>query len=113
MKLRVVLLALVFCFPLSLLHGQALKVDPSATAAPEALEDRRKALNRLFDDYWQDNLRHSPEFASSIGDKRYNDQISDYSVKAFNEGLEREQGFLMRLAAIDTTGFSAQEIVSR
>jgi uncharacterized protein (DUF885 family) len=48
-----------------------------------------------------------------IGDKRYNDQISDYSVKAFNEGLEREQGFLMRLAAIDTTSFTPQEIISR
>jgi len=113
MKLRVVLLALVFCFPLSLLHGQALKVDSSATAAPESLEDRRKALNRLFDDYWQDNLRHSPEFASSIGDKRYNDQISDYSVKAYNDGLAREQGFLMRLAAIDPTGLAEQETISR
>jgi uncharacterized protein (DUF885 family) len=95
------------------LRAQALKVDPNAATAPQSLEDRRKALNRVFDDYWQDNLRHSPEFASSIGDKRYNDQISDYSVKAFNEGLEREQGFLMRLAAIDSTGFTPQEIVSR
>ncbi len=97
----------------SMLGAQALKLDPKATQAPQTLEDRRKALNRLFDDYWQDNLRHSPEFASSIGDKRYNDQISDYSVRAYNDGLEREQGFLLRLAAIDTTGFTAQEIVSR
>ena len=111
--IRTSLLAVLFSLPLVPAHAQALKVDPNAAAAPQALEDRRKALNRVFNDYWEDNLRHSPEFASSIGDKRYNDQISDYSVKAFNEGLEREQGFLMRLAAIDTTGFSAQEIVSR
>jgi len=95
------------------LRAQALKVDPNAAAAPQSLEDRRKALNRLFDEYWQDNLRHSPEFASSIGDKRYNDQISDYSVKAYNEGLEREQGYLLRLAAIDPTGFTPQEVISR
>jgi uncharacterized protein (DUF885 family) len=114
-RFRIALLAVFFTFSLSVspLHGQVLKVDPNAAAAPQSLEDRRKALNRLFDDYWQDNLRHSPEFASSIGDKRYNDQISDYSVKAYNEGLEREQGFLMRLAAIDATGFTPQEVVSR
>jgi uncharacterized protein (DUF885 family) len=111
--IRTSLLAVLISLPLVPAHTQALKVDPNAAAAPQALEDRRKALNRVFNDYWEDNLRHSPEFASSIGDKRYNDQISDYSVKAFNEGLAREQGFLMRLAAIDTTGFTSQEIVSR
>jgi uncharacterized protein (DUF885 family) len=109
-KLRISLLVLAFAAPL---FGQTLKIDPNAAAAPQSLEDRRKALNRVFADYWEDNLRHSPEFASSLGDKRYNDQISDYSVKAYNEGLEREQGFLMRLAAIDATGFTAQETISR
>jgi uncharacterized protein (DUF885 family) len=114
-KLRLSLLMLLLVSPIvaSPLYAQTFKVDPKAAAASQSLEDRRKALNRVFADYWEDNLRHSPEFASSIGDKRYNDQISDYSVKAFNEGLEREQGFLMRLAAIDNTGFTAQENISR
>jgi len=109
------LLALLLVSPImaSPLYSQTFKVDPKAAAAPQSLEDRRKALNQVFTDYWEDTLRHQPEFASSIGDKRYNDQISDYSVKAFNEGLEREQGFLMRLAAIDNTGFTAQENISR
>ena len=107
------MLALVSPFVSSPLSGQKLKVDPNAATAPQTLDDRRKALNRVFDEYWEDNLRHSPEFASSIGDKRYNDQISDYSVRAYNEMLEREQGFLMRLSAIDPTGFTAQENISR
>ena len=83
----------------------------AATGA--AVEGNRKALNEIFKDYWEDNLKHSPEFASTLGDKRYNDQISDYSVKAFNDGLAREQGFLMRLAAIDMTGLTDQEKISR
>jgi uncharacterized protein (DUF885 family) len=87
------------------LQAQASSVAP--------VEDRRKALNDLFHEYWQANLQHSPEFASEIGDKRYNDKISDYSVKALNEWLETEQNYLMRLAAIDVTGLSDQEKTSR
>ena len=82
-------------------------------AAASTIEANRKALNELFKDYWEDSLKHSPEFASSMGDKRYNDQISDYSVKAVNERLEREQNFMMLLAAIDPAGFTEQEKTSR
>src|ERR1039458_371866 len=41
------------------------------TAAP--LEDRRKALNALFEEYWQATMEHSPEYASVLGDVRYFD----------------------------------------
>jgi len=70
-------------------------------------------MNALFKEYWEANLEHSPEFASSIGDKRYNDQISDYSVKAQNAWVEREQNDMMKLAAIDPTGFTDSEKTSR
>ena len=92
----------VFTFTVSL-HAQA----------PAAGEANRKALNTLFQEYWEDGLKHAPEFASMLGDKRYNDQISDYSVKAINDTLAREQAFLMRLAAIDTAGLTDQEKISR
>jgi uncharacterized protein (DUF885 family) len=84
----------------------------AASATQPSVEDNRRALNQLFQDYWEDNLVHSPEFASTLGDKRFNDQISDYSVKAYNDGLAREQAFLLRLAAIDTTSLSDQEKIS-
>ncbi len=77
------------------------------------VEDRRKALNGLFLEYWDANLEYSPEFASTIGDSRFNDKISDVSVKAFNNWLAAEQNFLMRLAAIDPTGLTDQEKTSR
>ena len=114
-KFLIVLAAIAVLLPPAAkpVHAQVLKVDPNAATAPQSLEDRRKALGRLFDEYWQDTLRNSPEFASSLGDKRYNDQISDYSVGAYNQQLEREQRYLLGLAAIDATGFTAQEVVSR
>jgi uncharacterized protein (DUF885 family) len=85
---------------------------PQPAPAP-SVEANRKALNEVFNDYWDDRLKHDPEFASSIGDKRWNDQIGDYSVAAFNARLEREQNFLMRLADIDMTGLQNQEKNSR
>ena len=93
-----------------LIRAQAIH---AASASGASLEDRRKALNALFHEYWEDRLKHDPEFASVIGDKRYNDQISDYSVQAVNDELAREQNFLLRLAAIDPTGFTDQEKISQ
>ncbi len=95
--------------PLPKLHAQ-LTTGPAAAAS---LADRRQALNDLFHDYWEDRLKHDPEFASEIGDLRYNDQISDYSVAAYNDELAREQRFELRLAAIDPTGFTDQEKISQ
>ncbi|HEV2135032.1 MAG TPA: DUF885 domain-containing protein [Terracidiphilus sp.] len=80
---------------------------------PVSLADRQKALNDLFHDFWEEFLKLNPEFASRIGDKRYNDKISDYSVSAVNDWLARERDYQMRLAAIDPTGFTTQEKISQ
>jgi uncharacterized protein (DUF885 family) len=85
----------------------------TAVTAPTSVEDRRKALNNLFHDYWEGRLEHFPEFASTIGDKRYNDQLTDRSVKAINQWLATEQDFLLKLAAIDPGGLTDQEKTSR
>jgi uncharacterized protein (DUF885 family) len=85
----------------------------SSAAAPTRPEDRTKALHGIFHDYWEENLKRQPEFTSTIGDKRYNDQLSDYSVKAINDWLAAEQDFLMKLAAIDPAGLSDQDRTSR
>jgi uncharacterized protein (DUF885 family) len=99
---------------LPVLRAQKLQLAPQSQApVPVSLEDRRKALNDIFHEYWEDRLKHEPEFASVIGDKRYNDQTSDYSVAAVNDTLAREQKFLLRLAAIDPTGFTDQEKTSQ
>jgi uncharacterized protein (DUF885 family) len=91
-----------------LVSGPALRAQ-----APVSVEANRKALNQIFQDYWEDNLAHNPEFASTLGDKRYNDQISDYSVKAYNNGLARGEACLLRLAAIDAAGLTGQDTISR
>ncbi len=86
---------------------------PRGAAQDLPLTSRVKTLNAIFSDYWEDQLKHEPEFASSIGDKRYNDQLEDYSIQAYNDSLARGRGFLTRLAEVDTTGMSTQEQLSK
>ncbi|HVJ09068.1 MAG TPA: DUF885 family protein [Acidisarcina sp.] len=100
-KILALLLVASTLIPSSLLFGQG-----------QSVEGRRKALNAVLSDVWEDRLRTSPEFASSIGDSRYNDQLSDYSIKAYNENLARGRAYLLRLSEIDTTGLTDQEKLS-
>jgi uncharacterized protein (DUF885 family) len=82
-------------------------------AAPKTAAEREKALDALFADYWQDQLKHNPEMASSLGDKRYDDQLSDYSVAAYDAGLARGRSYIEKLAAIDPDGLPDQAQLSR
>jgi len=47
-----------------------------SAAGPAAdLESRRKALNDLLNEQWEYNMRTDPIYASTLGDKRYNDKV--------------------------------------
>ena len=99
----------------TLLCAPSLACAQLATSAnvPTTPADRTSALHALFHDYWEASLKRWPEFASTLGDKRYNDQITDYSVKAINDSLAFEQDLLMKLAIIDPAGLSDQDQSSR
>ena len=57
-------------------------------------------------------LREFPERATSFGDYRYNDKLADYSLAAILQREKTDEGFLARLEAIATTGFSEQDQLS-
>jgi uncharacterized protein (DUF885 family) len=63
----------------------------------------------VVDDYWEYAMRRNPEWASVLGDKRYNDRWRDDSEQAVRDDLAQAQTFLDRLQAIDVTGFPEQE----
>lgn len=91
-----------------------LAVSGIASAASASdLDARRKALNDLLQEEWEYTLRTSPIYASFLGDKRYNDQLDDFSQKSIDDQLEQARRFLARFQAIDTTGFPEQEVLNQ
>jgi uncharacterized protein (DUF885 family) len=85
---------------------------PVSAGSPAPAAQRSKDLSKLLNEIWEDRLKHSPELASYLGDKRYNDQLSDYSTQEVNAALARGRGFIQRLSEIDTTGLPDQERLS-
>ncbi|MDE3103553.1 MAG: DUF885 family protein [Acidobacteriota bacterium] len=112
-------LVLAACTPCGLAATQTVS-DPLASAVqsapqatPQTVEERSRMLAALLHEIWEDQLKHNPEYASQLGDTRYNDQLSDYSVAAVNASLARGAEFIQRLSEIDPTGLSRQEQISR
>jgi len=86
---------------------------PARAVSTAPVAARVAALHTLLDEQWQYTLRTNPEFASILGDRRYNDRMSDGSQKAIDESLAKNRQFLRRFEAIDTTGFPEQEKLNR
>ena len=98
----------VFLVLLAMLVSGVAAADQSTD-----LEARRKALNDLLHEQWEYTMKHSPIYASILGDKRYNDQLDDFSQKAIDDDLAATRDFLVRFEAIDTTDFPDQEVLNK
>ena len=94
--------AALFTSGVSLLHA----------AAPTAAADRLSAQNALFEEQYESDLRLSPERATAVGDYRYNDKLSDRSLASIAQRHRVDEGFLARLKAIPTEGFTEQDQLS-
>ena len=88
--------------------------NPSLTA--QAVHDdvaaRTQQLHSLFEEMWQYQLRINPELATSVGDNRYNDRLSDRSPEFHRTTLEEEKKYLAKFQAIKADGLSPQDVTS-
>jgi len=92
----------------------AVTLEPCfGQAAEQTLEGRRAELNNLLADEWEYSLRTQPEFATQVGDDRYNDRLSDLSDKAIAGDLKHARQSLERFEAIDVAGFPEPEKLNR
>ena len=54
----------------------------------------QRELTALFEQEWQWRLRENPQFASIVGDHRYDDQLSRESIADEQRRSTETQGFL-------------------
>ncbi len=98
---------------LAALLSSGVSAQKLTTSAPTTVAGRVDALNAIYSSYWEDLLKHAPEFASSLGDKRYDDQLSDYSVTGYDAQLARGRSYIEKLGAIDPAGLPDQAQLNR
>ncbi|MEO6119802.1 MAG: DUF885 domain-containing protein [Terriglobales bacterium] len=84
-----------------------------AQTTKPSVDARRKQLNDLLAEQWEYTMRTSPEFASILGDKRFNDKVGDVSEKAVRADLAEARKFLAKFEAVDTSGFPEQEALNK
>ncbi|HYK50285.1 MAG TPA: DUF885 family protein [Terriglobales bacterium] len=114
MNFRVSLWLLACFLVLLLISSSARAQQASASGKGSAdIEARLAKLQSLFDEEWQYELRSDPESATSLGDKRYNDRLSDHSPQFHQSDVETKRKFLAQFEAIDPAGLSAQDALSR
>jgi uncharacterized protein (DUF885 family) len=69
-------------------------------------------LQALFNEDWEYQLKEHPEFATNLGDNRYNDRLTDLSIDAINKRKEHSQQMLEKLQKIDKASLSEQDALS-
>jgi len=82
---------------------------PMKSAETKSLDARRQELKQLIAEQWEYVMREAPEFATIIGDYRYNDRWSDGSLAHVEVTRKDAKTWLARFEVIDTTGFPEQE----
>jgi uncharacterized protein (DUF885 family) len=58
-------------------------------------------------------MRNRPEFATAVGDNRYNDRLSDHSPEFFAGEAQHARHALQIFESIDTAGFPEQERLNK
>jgi len=97
----------------SMTLSTSVQAAPAAQTAPTDVASRVAGLNALLAEQWQHQLETSPEFATTLGDLRYNSQWSDASLAHAEREYKIDVDFIHRFRAIDTTGFSDSDALNQ
>jgi uncharacterized protein (DUF885 family) len=86
---------------LKLLRLTAAGLWLAAVSAPAASNSASRALHALFDAEWEHAMQQHPTWASSLGDRRWNDKWPDLSLVALEARHQHNLEILQHLAKID------------
>lgn len=70
------------------------------------------SFTKVASDYWQAQLRNDPMMAQSVGDRRYDKQLTDFSDKGFKLRADMYVNFKHRLDSLNLVNLSKQDLVS-
>ncbi len=89
-----------------------LVVTAGPAWAQPATPEQAAKLHALFEDEWQWTLREYPEFATRVGDPRFNDKLTDLSPAAMDRRKRHERDVLERIRGIDRASLTGQDVLS-
>jgi uncharacterized protein (DUF885 family) len=80
--------------------------NSAAPAASVAANTADEALDQLFTAEWDWQMEHSPGWASTLGDRRWNDRWGDYSLEGIDRDYEHGKSVMARLEAMERSSLS-------
>jgi uncharacterized protein (DUF885 family) len=92
--------------------GVALFV-PTLAATARAASSPGKELAALCEDYWQGALKAAPTFATSLGDRRYDDRLDDITPAGIAADTRRLEDVLARARRIDENALELPDRLTR
>lgn len=82
-------------------------------SAAQAAGDPAAAFDALVAQRWEYQLKESPELATTIGDYRYNNRWTDYSLAHVTDDQKATADFLKRFQAVDVSKLDEQRRLSQ
>jgi uncharacterized protein (DUF885 family) len=101
------------CFEISMAACFVCLSSGFGLPKPTPTQPATERLRSFFAAEWEYQLREHPEYATYVGDARYNDRLGDQSPAAYAREAAHTGLQLRRLQAIPETGLSEQDRVSR
>lgn len=83
-----------------------------ATGTTTTTNATTKALHALFEQEWEHDLAESPTWASSIGDRRFDDRWDDTSLAAIAKREAHDRELLAKVKRIDRAELSKEDALS-
>src|SRR3954464_5405526 len=96
----------------TMIYGLVLALAFPAFAEVAPVAERVAKQNALFDEFYETNLKNSPEQATSFGDYRYNSLLGQYSLAEIARRHAEADDFLKRLKEIPIDGMTDKDLLS-
>jgi uncharacterized protein (DUF885 family) len=101
------------CYQKSLVTALLFSLGGSFAVAARPTQSNTEQLRSFFAAEWEYQLREHPEYATYVGDARYNNRLSDLSPQAYARDAAHLRLQVQRLRAIPEAGLSERDGVSR